>query len=179
VLIFAALVVAGLIAALIVRAARQPDTFRIQRTATINASPDRIFPLLNDFRNWKSWSPWEKLDPTMKRTHSGPSSGRGAIYEWAGNRKAGRGRMEITESVPHIKMTIKLDFYKPFEAHNTTQFTLTPSGDATNISWSMFGSSPFMMRLMVFDLDRMVGRDYEKGLASLKTVVEGARVAAS
>jgi uncharacterized protein YndB with AHSA1/START domain len=169
----------GLIAALIARAAVQPNTFRVERTATINATPDRVFPLLNDFRKWKSWSPWEDLDPAMKRKHSGASAGRGAVYEWDGSRKVGRGRMEITESVPHIRLIIKLDFLKPFEAHNTTQFKLTPSGDATSITWAMSGASPFLMRLMVFNMDRLVGRDYEKGLASLKRLVEGERVPAS
>jgi uncharacterized protein YndB with AHSA1/START domain len=155
-------------------AASRPNAFRIQRSATIAAPPETIFALINDFRRWGAWSPYEKLDPTMQRTLSGAEQGRGAVYEWSGNGKAGKGRMEILESTPSSRIRIKLDFFKPFEAHNTAEFTLQPAGNATAVTWAMFGSSPFIAKVMgmVFNLDRMVGRDFETGLANLKAATE-------
>jgi len=169
------LVVIGiLIAVLLILAAMKPDTFRVQRTTSINAPPDRIFPLINDFHSWPSWSPWENLDPAMKRTHSGSPNGKGAVYEWEGNKKVGSGRMEIMESTPASKIVTKLDFLKPFEAHNTAEYTLTPKGGATDVSWVMHGPSPFFSKVMqVFvSMDKLVGKDFEKGLANLKSVAE-------
>src|SRR5206468_3186084 len=148
--------------------------FRIERGTTIKAPPEKIFALINDFHNWGSWSPWEKMDPTMKRTHSGPPSGLGAVYEWEGNKKVGKGRMEIVESSSPSKTVIKLDFFKPFEAHNTAEFTLEPQGDSTNVTWAMHGRQPYMLKVMCLfmDMDKMVGKDFETGLANMKAAAE-------
>src|SRR6185436_2103943 len=142
-----AISVVVLIAALLAYAATRPDTFRVERSASIKAPPEKIFPLINDFHKWDAWSPWEKMDPAMKRTHSGAASGKGAVYEWEGNDKVGKGRMEIAESSPPSKVAIKLDFLKPFEAHNTAEFTLEGKGDSTNVKWAMYGPSPYITKL--------------------------------
>lgn len=169
-----ALVVLVLLAGLLGFAATRPDTFRVQRSTSIKASPQRIHALIDDFHNWTAWSPWEKLDPALKRTYGGAASGPGAVYEWEGNKKAGQGRMEITEATP-ARTVIKLDFVKPFEAHNTVDFNLVPRGDATDVIWTMNGQNTFMGKLMsVFiNMDRLVGKDFEAGLANLKAAAEG------
>ena len=169
-----AIAVAVLLGALLIYAATQPDTFRIQRAATIKAPPERIFAVLNDFLRWESWSPWEKKDPAMKRTFSAVTSGKGAVYAWEGNRDVGQGRMEIAESVAPSKVAIKLDFVKPFEAHNIVEFTLEPKGDSTHVTWAMQGPMPYISKLItVFvNMDSMVGKDFEAGLANLKTNTE-------
>jgi uncharacterized protein YndB with AHSA1/START domain len=169
-----AIVVAVLIAALLVFAATKPDTFRVQRAASIKAPPEKVFALLNDFQRWEAWSPWEKKDPAMKRTFSVVTSGKGAQYAWEGNKEVGQGRMEIAESVPPSKVAIKLDFVKPFEAHNTVEFTLEPKGEATNVTWAMQGDTPYLAKIVhVFlDMDKIVGKDFEDGLANLKAVTE-------
>jgi uncharacterized protein YndB with AHSA1/START domain len=160
--------------ALLVYVATRPDTFRIERNATINAPADKIFGLLSDFHRWELWSPWEKLDPNLKRTHSGTAAGRGAAYAWEGNKKVGSGRMEITEATPPSRLVIKLDFLKPFEAHNTTEFTLKPAGSGTHLTWAMTGSNSFMGKLMglMMNMDTAIGKDFEAGLANLKAVAE-------
>lgn len=170
-----AIVIVVVILAILGFAATRPDTFRIERAAVIDAPPDKVFALINDFHNWGPWSPWEKLDPAMKRTHSGTQSGTGAAYAWEGNKEVGQGRMEITGSVPPSKVVIKLDFLKPFEAHNVAEFTLTAQGSSTKVQWAMHGPSPFMMKVMgVFmSMDRMVGKDFEAGLATMKALAEG------
>ena len=169
-----AIVVVVLIAALLGFAATKPDTFRVQRAASIKAPPEKIFALINDFNSWGSWSPYEKKDPTMKRTLSGTANGKGAVYEWDGNKEIGKGSMEITESSLPSKVTIKLDFVKPFEAHNIVEFTMEPKGDSTNVTWAMHGSNSYLAKIMsiFFSMDRMVGKDFETGLANLKTVSE-------
>jgi uncharacterized protein YndB with AHSA1/START domain len=169
-----AIVAVVLIAAILVFAATRPDTFRVQRATTINAPPERIFGLINDLHKWAAWSPYERKDPAMTRTHSGAMSGKGAAYEWEGDKNVGKGRMEITDTSPPSKVTIKLDFVKPFEAHNIVEFTLEPKGDSTNITWAMHGPSPYVSKVMglFFDMDSMVGKDFEAGLANLKTVAE-------
>ena len=163
-----------LIAAVLGLAATKPDTFRIQRAASIKAPPEEIFALINDFRSWGSWSPWEKKDLGMKRALSAAASGKGAVYEWEGNKNVGQGRMEITESVPPSKLTIALDFVKPFQAHNIVEFRLEPNGDSTHVTWAMQGHTPYFAKIIhVFvNMDRMVGKDFEAGLASLKTIAE-------
>jgi hypothetical protein len=168
------IVVVVLIAALLAYAATRPDSFRIQRAATLNASPEKISPLISDFHDWGAWSPWEKIDPSMQRTFSGAPAGKGAIYEWSGNGKAGAGRMEILEASP-AKVSIQLDFIKPFEGHNLTDFTLElQPGGGTRVNWDMHGPSPYLSKLMgiFMNLDRLVGKDFEQGLANLKTVAE-------
>jgi hypothetical protein len=171
--VIAGLVVFAVIVVLIL-AAMKPDTFRLQRSAGIKAAPEKIFPLLNDFHRWGIWSPWDKMDPAMQRTFTGAPAGKGAIYEWNGNKKVGQGRMEILDSSPSSKVVVKLDFIKPFEGHNTAEFTLVPAGDTTNVTWSMHGPTPFGMKIFhVFvNMDRLVGKDFEAGLANLKSAVE-------
>jgi uncharacterized protein YndB with AHSA1/START domain len=162
------------IAAFLVYVSSRPNTFRIERAASIKAAPERIFTMISDFHRWESWSPWEKLDLAMKKTHSGTASGKGAIYEWEGNKKVGKGRMEIIDTAPQSRITIKLDFFQPFEAHNIADFTLEPKGDATQVNWAMHGPNPFMMKMMgiFMNMDSMIGKDFEKGLANLKAVTE-------
>ena len=149
------------------------DTFVVTRSAVINAPPDRVYKLLSDFRNWSSWSPWEKLDPAMKKATSGAQSGKGAVYEWDGNKKAGKGRMEITDASAPSRVVIKLDFEKPFRASNRTEFALVPQGNGTNVTWTMEGHRPFLMRILgvFFNMDKMIGKDFEEGLANLQRVV--------
>lgn len=159
----------------LVLAAGKPDEFRVQRSISIDAPVAQIFASIDSFHRWPTWSPWEKRDPAMERRHSGAVSGRGAVYEWQGNSKVGQGRMEIIEANAPRRIVIKLDFLKPFEAHNTAEFILTPQGEErTDVSWAMSGPTPFMGKVMhVFmNMDRMVGKDFEAGLANLKTVNE-------
>lgn len=163
-----------IIIAILVFASTKPDTFRVERSTTIKASPEKIYPLINDLHSWTTWSPYEKKDPDMKRTHSGAASGQGAVYEWDGDKNVGKGRMEITESSPASRVVIKLDFLAPFEAHNTAEFTLQPQGDATQVTWSMYGPANYMSKLMsvFFNMDKMVGDDFAIGLANLKAAAE-------
>jgi len=170
----AAIVVAVVLAALFAYAATRPDQFRIERSAVIKASPEKIFAYIDDFHRWPAWSPWEKIDPALKRSYSGPQSGKGAVYGWEGNSKVGSGRMEITESAAPSKVVIKLDFLKPFEAHNTAEFTLSPGVQGTSVTWAMFGPSPFVSKLMgiFFNMERMVGAQFGQGLANLKAITE-------
>lgn len=170
ILISAGTVVAGILG----YAATRPNGFRYSRSTHIDAPADKVFATLNDFHHWSSWSPWEELDPNMNRTHSGAASGKGAVYEWNGNKKVGRGRMEITTSTPSQLVGIKLDFLAPFEAHHMVEFTLTPSGAGTDVTWTMIGTSPFVMKVMsiFMNMEKMIGKDFEKGLAKLKATVE-------
>ena len=169
-----AVVLAVAIAAVLMLAATKPDTFQVQRAIRIKAPADRIFPLINDFRQWRNWSPYEDRDPALKRTYDGADSGKGAVYAWDGNKNVGSGRMEILETSAPSKIVIKLDFIKPFEGHNTAEFTMLPQGDATNVSWRMQGPASFVAKVMhVFiNIDNMVGKDFEAGLANLKRLTE-------
>lgn len=163
-----------LLVGLLVFAATKPDTFRVQRATSIKAPPEKIFALINDFHSWRSWSPYEKLDPAMKRTYSGAAKGKGTVYEWDGNRNVGKGRVEITDTSPPSKVTIKLDMVKPFEAHNTVEFRLEGKGDSTNVTWAMDGQNAYIAKVMhvFFSMDSMVGGQFEEGLANLKTIAE-------
>jgi hypothetical protein len=167
------IVAAIVIGAILAYAATKPDTFGVQRAATIKAPPEKIIALIQDFHNWGTWSPWEKLDPNMKRTFSGPPSGKGAAYAWEGNRDAGAGRMEITDVTPS-KVALKLDFIKPFEGHDNDEFTLTSQGDSTNVTWVMTGPNSYLSKLMqtFMSMDKMVGKDFEAGLSNLKAAAE-------
>lgn len=177
-LVVIAVALALIIAFVLILAARKPDIFRIERAATVNAPADRIFALICDFHQWLNWSPWEGRDPALKRTYSGAERGKGAVYAWDGNKNVGSGRMEILEASPPSdlpsKVVIKLDFVKPFEAHNTAEFTMLPQGGATDVTWVMHGPAPFTSKVMqVFmNMDRMIGKDFEAGLANLKTITE-------
>ena len=148
--------------------------FLVERSTVIDASPDVVQPLLDDFRKWQAWSPWEDIDPDLKRTYSGPDSGVGASYAWEGNRKAGSGQMVITESVPGSKVVLDLTFLKPFKAENVTTFILEPNGAGTTVRWQMTGKNNLFFRIVgvVFPMDKMVGKDFEKGLAQLKAAAE-------
>jgi uncharacterized protein YndB with AHSA1/START domain len=173
-LVIIAVVLAIIIAIVLISASNKPDTFRIQRAAVMNAPAEKIFPLIADFHQWLDWSPWEGRDPALKRTYSGTERGKGAVYAWDGNKNVGSGRMEILEASSPSKVVIKLDFLKPFEAHNTAEFTMLPQGGATNVIWVMHGPAPFMSKVMqVFmNMDRMIGKDFEAGLSNLKAVSE-------
>ena len=169
-----AAIVMVVVVAILGYAATKPDSFRVERTATIKAPPDRIFALIANLRGWSVWSPYEKKDPDMKRAFNGPENGKGAVYEWDGDKNVGRGRMEIVEATPPTKIVIKLDFIKPFEGHNTAEFTLVPTDDNTTVTWAMYGPSPYVAKVMgtLFDMDKMIGNDFEAGLANLKTTAE-------
>lgn len=168
------LIVALVIAGVLILAATRPDTFRVQRATTIQAPPQKVFEFINDFDRWSVWSPWEKKDPAMKRTFGAATSGKGATYAWEGNKDVGQGSMEIAASAPPSRVAIKLDFVKPFEAHNMVEFTLEPKGEATAVTWSMQGHTPYFAKIihLFFDMDSMVGKDFEAGLASLKAAAE-------
>jgi hypothetical protein len=175
------LIVAALIglavAIVIVLASGKPDAFRVERRATMSASPEVIFPQLADLHRWAAWSPWEKLDPAMERTYGGPASGEGASYSWRGNNKAGEGKMTITESRPSERVALRLEFIKPFRATNTAVFTLVKQPSGAEVTWSLEGKHNFMSKVFtVFvDMDSVVGKDFERGLAELKRVSEAAR----
>jgi uncharacterized protein YndB with AHSA1/START domain len=174
IIVVIAVVLVLALATVLILAARKPDTLRVTRATSIQAPAETIFPLVNDFHQWDGWSPYEHKDPAMKRSYSGAESGKGAVYAWDGNNNVGSGRMEILETQAPSKIVIKLDFIKPFEGHNTAEFTMLPQGDATNLTWTMVGPAPFMSRLMqVFiNLDQMIGKDFEAGLANLKKLTE-------
>ncbi|MFZ0791655.1 MAG: SRPBCC family protein [Chromatiaceae bacterium] len=163
-----------IIAALLVFAATRPDTFRVERSVSIKAPPEKIFPLIDSFQKWEAWSPWEKVDPAVKRHYSGADNGKGAVYAWQGNSEIGQGRMEIIESTPTSGVVIRIDFIKPFEAHNTIEFTLERQGETSKVTQAMFGPSPFISKLigLFFSMDKMIGQKYEEGLASLKAIAE-------
>ena len=169
-----AIILAVAVAAVLAIAATKPGTLRVQRAIRIKAPPETIFPLISDFHQWLKWSPYENKDPAMKRSYEGAERGKGAIYAWDGDKNVGSGRMEILESTAPSKIVIKLDFFTPFEGHNTAEFTMLPQGDATHVTWLMYGPANFMSKLIqVFmNLDRMIGRDFEAGLANLKTLTE-------
>jgi hypothetical protein len=173
-IVLAAILVVVIVFAALV--ARQPADFRIVRSGTISAPPSAVFAQVNDFHNWQAWSPWAKRDPAMKQTYEGAPSGIGAIYTWAGNSDVGAGRMTITKSQPNELITIKLEFLKPFAATNTAEFTFHPEADHTVVTWAMTGRKILIMRAfgLFMDMDKMVGGDFEKGLASLKSVAEAA-----
>lgn len=169
-----AAVLAAAVVLLLIYASTKPNEFRVARTVSVNAKPEKIWPLVNDLRAQTAWSPWDKKDPAMKRTFSGPAQGVGSIYEWEGNREVGKGRLEISESVLPAKVVMKLDFLKPMEAHNVAAFALEPKGGATDVIWSIEGPMPFVSKVMtVFcNMDKMIGKEFEAGLADLKVLAE-------
>lgn len=168
--------IAALVAVVCIAAAVKPDIFRVHRVARIQAPAEKIFRFIDDFRRWSAWSPYEKLDPAMKRVYSGAPSGYGAVYEWVSGGKAGAGRMEIVESAAAARVRIQLDFFKPFEGHNVAEFTLRRQGASTEVTWAMQGPAPFFSKLMqvFFNMDKMIGKDFETGLANLKSLAESA-----
>ncbi|WP_430392279.1 SRPBCC family protein [Dyella sp. 20L07] len=165
-------VVVLVVIAVLVIAMLRPDRFRVERSATIDAPAERIFPLINDFQQWRSWSPYENRDPAMKRSYAGPGSGLGAIYGWEGNKNIGSGRMEISASEPSSRIAIKLDFFAPFKANNTAEFLLQPVDGSTRVTWAMEGRANIMSKLMglFINMDKMIGRDFEEGLQKLRAL---------
>jgi len=169
-----AIAVVVLVAVILVYAATKPDTFNVQRTTSIKAPAEKIFPLVNDLHKWDSWSPYEKKDPAMKRTFSGTASGTGSVYAWEGNKEVGKGSIEIQETSPPSRVRIRLDMLRPIEGHNIVEFSLEPKGEVTDVTWAMHGTSPYISKVMgVFiNMDAMIGKDFEAGLANLKAVAE-------
>ncbi len=150
------------------------ETYTVERSIEIAAPPDRVYQHLIDFRKWATWSPWEELDPDMDKTFGGADSGVGAFYSWSGNRKVGQGRMEIVGTEEPSNVDIDLEFIKPFKANNKTAFSLAPTDGGTTVTWTMTGPVTFLLRVIGLfrSMDKMVGPDFEKGLAQLKAVVE-------
>jgi len=170
-------VLAGLalaIAVLLIVIATRPAQFTVTRSARIGAAPDVVFPLIDDFHAWTNWSPWEKLDPDLKREYSGAPRGTGAQYAWSGNDQVGKGSMTITDSRPSERVEIRLEFKEPFAATNVTTFSLKPAASGTEVEWAMAGDNNFMGKAMslFMDMDQMVGKDFEQGLGNLRGVAE-------
>jgi hypothetical protein len=168
------IVIAVVVALLVVVIATRPADFSITRSTTISASPQAVFPQVNDFHNWEAWSPWAKIDPEMKMTFAGPAAGAGAVYTWTGNSKVGEGRMTIVESRASDLVRIKLEFLKPFAATNATEFTFQPQGSQTAVTWSMSGKRNFMTKAMglVMSMEKMLGGQFDQGLAKMKVIAE-------
>jgi Polyketide cyclase / dehydrase and lipid transport len=166
--------VAAIFAVLFIVVATRPPTFHIERSITVNAPPEAAFAEVNDFHAWPNWSPWEKMDPGMKKTFAGAPSGAGSIYSWVGNDKVGEGRMTIEKSDQPSLVSIKLEFLKPFAATNTATFTFVPAPGGTKVTWAMDGEKNFMAKAfhMVMDMDKMVGGDFERGLTAMKAAAE-------
>jgi len=167
-------ILALLVVAFIVVVALRPAEFRVERSATMRAPASAVFAQVNDFQNWRAWSPWEGLDPALKRTYEGPQAGTGAIYAWQGNKDVGEGRMTILESRPAELVRIRLEFFKPFAATNTAEFRFEPQGEDTTVRWSMSGHNNFFAKAigLFINMDRMVGGMFEQGLSRMKAVVE-------
>jgi hypothetical protein len=169
-------VLAVIILVFLVIVALRPGEFRVARSTTVLAPPTAAFVQVNDIKKWEAWSPWLKLDPNAKSTYEGPPAGAGAAMAWAGNKKVGEGRMTITESRPPELVRFRLDFFKPMAGTSTAEFTFKPEGDQTVVTWAMFGKNNFMAKAfgLFVNCDRMIGGQFEKGLASMKSIVEGA-----
>ncbi len=169
-----AITIAVLLIVLLAFAATQPDEFRIERSASINAPAETIFSQINDFKSWRPWSPFEKKDPNMKRTYSGAETGVGSMYAWDGNNDIGAGSMEITEAVPSTRVVVAMHFLRPMDSKSTVAFTIVPQGETNTVTWSMYGPNNFLSKIMnVFiNIDKMVGADFEAGLADLKAIAE-------
>ena len=166
---------AAVIVVFLIVVALQPSDFRIERSATMRAPAPAAFAQVNDFQNWQAWSPWEKVDPALKRQYEGPKAGTGAVYAWQGNKDVGEGRMTIMESRPAEVVRIKLEFFKPFAATNTAEFSFKPAGaDTTAVTWSMAGQNTFLSKAisLFIDMDRMVGGMFDQGLTQMKAIVE-------
>lgn len=171
---FIAIAVVLLLAVVLVYAATRPAAFSVERSISIQAPPARVFGLVSDFHSWLGWSPWEKMDPALQRQYSGAASGLGAVYAWQGNAKVGKGRMEIVELHAPERIRIRLDFYAPFAASNTAEFSFVPQGETTTVRWVMTGRNHYVAKLMqlFFNMDRMVGTQFESGLAELRRLAE-------
>ena len=168
------LIAVGIVVVLI---AMQPATYTVVRSTSIAAAPGVVFAQVNDFHNWAKWSPWEKLDPAMKKTYEGPAAGVGAVYKWAGNAAAGEGMMKIAGSDTDHKVSIDLAFTKPYESSSRTELSIRPDGAGSSVSWTMTGQNNFALKAIALfsSMDKMIGPDFEKGLSQLKTVAEAAK----
>ena len=166
--------VVAVVGAVLLYAATKPDTFYVQRSTSIQAPPEKIFAVLNDFHQSASWSPYEKKDPAMKRSFSGAESGKGAIYQFEGNKEVGKGKLTITETTPSSKVVLALDMYEPFEGHNVVEYNLDANGGSTKVTWAIHGQQPYIGKVMslFIDCDKMIGKDFEVGLANLKALSE-------
>lgn len=162
-----------IVSSILVFAATKPDTFRVERSMVIPAPPEALHTIISDFRTWEQWSPWEKLDPNMKKTFAGPVSGPGSSYAWEGNDDVGKGKMEILDSRQYESITIKLEFIEPFPVSNTTQFSFAPVEGGTKVTWAMYGNSPYISKLfsVFMDMDAMIGKDFDNGLQNLKNLL--------
>jgi hypothetical protein len=176
IILYVLLALAVLVVLFVIIVAMQPADFRITRSAAMAAPASEVFAQVNDFHKWEGWSPWAKIDPAMKQTYEGAAAGPGAVYSWVGNKEVGEGRMTITETKPHELILIKLEFFKPFVATNTAEFTFKPDGDKTVVTWSMIGTKGFMFKAvhLIMNMDKMLGGQFDKGLAAMKSIVESA-----
>jgi len=163
----------ALIALILMYAATRPDDFHVERSINIKAAPEKIFGLINDLHRWNEWTPYNK-DPAMKKTYSASTSGKGATYAWEGNKDVGKGEIAITESIPFSRIVFDLHMLEPFEGHNVAAFSLNAAGDSTRVTWSLDDKQKLMVKVMgiFMNMDRMIGKDFEAGLANLKTVAE-------
>ena len=173
ILIAAAVIVIGFV----IVVATRPSEFRVTRSTTISAPPSSVFEQVNDFHRWNDWSPWARMDPNARNSYDGAAAGVDAGFAWSGNSKVGEGRMTITESVPPQRIGIRLEFIRPFKATNLAEFTFRPQGDQTHITWSMSGRANFFFKAMglLMNCDDMIGKDFDRGLAQMKSIVESAR----
>ena len=168
------IVIAVVIAGILIFAATKPDTYRVERSIAIKAPPEKIYAILEDFDRAPEWSPYEKKDPNMKRTRSGAPKGKGAVYGFDGNKEVGAGQLQVIDVAPPNKLVIKLDMTRPMTASNTITYSMVPQGDSTTTTWAMEGAMPFVSKVMTvfFNMDKMIGADFEAGLAALKAVAE-------
>jgi Polyketide cyclase / dehydrase and lipid transport. len=167
-------VLAVLVVVFLVVVAMQPADYRVVRTASIAAPPETVFAQVNDFHKWETWSPWAKIDPAAKFSYEGAPAGVGSVFSWAGNKQVGEGRMALTDSHPNDQIRIKLDFIKPYPSSCIQEFAFKPEGKETVVTWTMTGQKDFMSKAvcMFMNMDKMVGGDFERGLASMKSVTE-------
>lgn len=174
ILIYVAIALVFVVAILVACAATRPDMFRVQRSTGIDAPAERIFPLIANLRSMNTWNPFVEPDPAIKIAYSGPDSGKGAAHTWSGNSKVGEGRIEVTDAAPCSRVAMQLDMFKPMKARNAVEFTLAPNGQTTMVTWAMSGRQPFMAKVMALfiDCDKMVGSQFERGLARLKAIAE-------
>lgn len=174
-LLYILLAIVVIVALFLAYVAMKPGDFRIQRSSSINAAPAVVFAQVNDFHAWDAWSPWAKRDPNAKNSFEGAPSGAGAIFKWSGNKEVGQGQMTLTESKPNSLIRIKLDFFAPFACSHQAEFTFSPEGQGTNVTWSMIGTNSFIGKIFCtfMNMDKMIGGDFEKGLQSMKAVAEG------
>jgi len=174
VLVYVAVALAVVAAALLAYAATRPNTFRVQRSTGIDAPAERIFPLIANLKSMNMWNPFVEPDPAIKIAYSGPQAGKGAAHSWSGNGKVGEGRIEVTDAAPCSRVAMRLEMLKPMKARNAVEFTLAPNGKMTTVTWAMTGEQPFMVKLMTIfiDCDKMVGSQFEKGLGKLKALAE-------